>query len=299
MRNMKPCKSMSIHNISPHLGLIQFFTLSEDAYEESWIAYEYRLFYFLTDSGFLEVADKKYELEKHSLILFGPGIEFNWIRGKYPIKCYEIRFDFTQNYKNLFPRVSVGRKSNHDLNKVVEKVYFEDCPLLNSTVFLKNMSFLAVFLHQIHFAFSDAGLLSHNIARSMLETVLFELTQKITTGSIVYRKKAGLFEEISAYIHANYQFPEITAKGIAELFGTSLRNANKEFLANVNLTMHQYLTTYRVQEALNFLKTTSLPVSEIARMTGFRTQGYFSRYIKNISGFTPSEYRLFSRKKNS
>jgi len=282
------------------LGLIQLFTPSDDALEQSWISYEYRLFYFLTGEGFLEISDTRtrYALKKHSLILIGPGVEFNWIAGRYPIQCFEVRFDFTQNNKELKPRISVGRHKGYDKSKIIERVCFTDFPQFNSTVYLCDMSFAEILFRKMHFAYFDKGMMGLDIARCMLATLLFELAQKVTTGSIVYSKKGGLFEEISEWIHANYPFIDISGKKIAEKFGASLRLANKEFMENINMTMYQYLTTYRVQEAMNLLKTTQLPVSEIAKRTGFKTQNYFSEYLKKISGFTPSEYRKFSRDKN-
>jgi len=297
MESSTPYESISIHDINPHIGLVQLSTLSDDAFEQSWLPYEYRLNYFLTSTGFLEIADKRYALKKHTLTLIGPGTEYNWIRGKSPTQYYTVRFDFTQNHKELYPRLEVGRHDSYDESKIIEQVRFSDFPPFNSAVYMNDMSFMEVYFHKIHSAYSNAGIMGRDIARSILQTLLFELAQTITTGSIVYSKKGGLFEEISAYIHGNYPRIDIPGKKLAEQFGTSLQSANKEFLANANMTMYQYLTAYRVQEALHILKTTQLPLSEVARMTGFKTQNYFSRYIKKISGFTPGEYRILTRKK--
>ena len=51
------------------------------------------------------------------------------------------------------------------------------------------------------------------------------------------------------------------------------------------------LTDRRHFEACRLLKDTDLPVSEVARQTGFRSPAYFTRAFKTRSALTPTEFR--------
>ena len=54
---------------------------------------------------------------------------------------------------------------------------------------------------------------------------------------------------------------------------------------------HQYVTLQRVDRARHLLTATSLPIAEIARQVGFRTQPHFTGVFAQHAGTTPKAYR--------
>ncbi|GAA3408929.1 AraC family transcriptional regulator [Paenibacillus hodogayensis] len=83
----------------------------------------------------------------------------------------------------------------------------------------------------------------------------------------------------------------ITLQHIAESEKLSKYHFCKQFHARTGMTPIAYLNKLRMEEAVSLLSSTSLPVADIARLTGFDTPGYFTKVFKRIVGGTPTEYR--------
>jgi AraC-like DNA-binding protein len=56
------------------------------------------------------------------------------------------------------------------------------------------------------------------------------------------------------------------------------------------MTPHDYLVQCRVRRAQEFLET-DLPLSTIARVSGFSDQSHFTRRFRERVGVTPGNYR--------
>ena len=54
---------------------------------------------------------------------------------------------------------------------------------------------------------------------------------------------------------------------------------------------HQYVLTRRVERAMELLRETQCPVTEICFRVGFKSLGRFSRTFRGIVGESPSVYR--------
>ncbi len=52
-----------------------------------------------------------------------------------------------------------------------------------------------------------------------------------------------------------------------------------------------YLEECRLQRAFELLRTTLLPIKEIANSSGFRRANYFCRMVRQATGLTPQEWR--------
>jgi AraC family transcriptional regulator len=68
------------------------------------------------------------------------------------------------------------------------------------------------------------------------------------------------------------------------------------FKISVGQAPHAYLTTKRMQHARELLSTTAVPIAEIARRVGFRTQAHFSGVFRKQVGMTPGQYRREHRR---
>lgn len=63
------------------------------------------------------------------------------------------------------------------------------------------------------------------------------------------------------------------------------------FKISVGQAPHAYLTTKRMQHARDLLAETSIPIAEVARRVGFRTQAHFSGVFRKQVGVTPGQFR--------
>lgn len=101
--------------------------------------------------------------------------------------------------------------------------------------------------------------------------------------------------EAIAYIEKNYAEP-ISVSGLAKLSNYSERQFIRLFKETLGCIPIDYITNLRMQKARELLKTSSLPITEIASRCGYNDSNYFSRTFKKHNTETPSEYRTNFRK---
>ncbi|TYP76588.1 AraC-like protein [Paenibacillus methanolicus] len=92
------------------------------------------------------------------------------------------------------------------------------------------------------------------------------------------------------YIHTHYA-EDIYVKQLADLAHLSADRFTTLFKRMTAATPQQYILRFRLQRASELLKRTSLNIQQIASVTGFEDQLYFSRMFKKAYLQTPSEYR--------
>jgi AraC-like DNA-binding protein len=78
---------------------------------------------------------------------------------------------------------------------------------------------------------------------------------------------------------------------LARLAHSSPAHFSRQFRAVFGETPHRYLQRRRVERAMELLRETGRPVTEICFDVGFRSLGTFSRTFNEIVGESPSSYR--------
>lgn len=92
------------------------------------------------------------------------------------------------------------------------------------------------------------------------------------------------------YIEEHYR-EELTVELICQQVGFSKFYLCRLFKERTGLTLHQYLTSYRVCVSREYLTRSKLAVHAIAREVGFKSTLTYSRAFKQYMNMTPSEYR--------
>ncbi|MFA6293248.1 MAG: AraC family transcriptional regulator [Victivallales bacterium] len=85
---------------------------------------------------------------------------------------------------------------------------------------------------------------------------------------------------------------EISMSDIARELKLSLGYFHRAFRKRTGQSPHDYLRQMRISRASNLLLQSSLPLSRISEMCGYRDPLYFSRAFKKTKGVSPSEFRL-------
>ncbi|WP_249019549.1 helix-turn-helix domain-containing protein [Conexibacter sp. S30A1] len=78
---------------------------------------------------------------------------------------------------------------------------------------------------------------------------------------------------------------------LARVARVSPAHFSRQFRATFGETPHRYLQRRRVERAMELLRETRRPVTEICFDVGFRSLGTFSRTFREIVGEPPSAYR--------
>jgi AraC-like DNA-binding protein len=78
---------------------------------------------------------------------------------------------------------------------------------------------------------------------------------------------------------------------IARVAHVSAAHFSRQFRATFGETPHRYLQRRRVERAMELLRETDMPVTEVCFSVGFNSLGTFSRTFRAIVGEPPSAYR--------
>jgi AraC family transcriptional regulator len=130
---------------------------------------------------------------------------------------------------------------------------------------------------------------------SLTQTLLLHLIRRHSDRPVPSRR--GLYflseprveralEFIQANLSQSLSLAQIASE--ADLNTSQFCNVFKNVMG---LTPHQYVLRQRIEKALNLLKETTLPVSEIALQTGFADQSHLTRVLRQHRGVTPRQVR--------
>lgn len=92
------------------------------------------------------------------------------------------------------------------------------------------------------------------------------------------------------YIHKHYA-AVITLDTLAQLCHMSVYHFIRIFKRHLNVTPHEYLLSYRLNQAKHMLHTSSFSIENIAIECGFNSASHFARAFKANTQITPAGFR--------
>jgi AraC-like DNA-binding protein len=129
------------------------------------------------------------------------------------------------------------------------------------------------------------------------DEVLYHTESKINIETDVVRQIKPLHETIEKlriYIIANIK-EDIAIEELSKAANLGVRQLQRLFKSELNITPVQYLNILKLEEAAIMLKDTNQTVSEIAYHFGYNDPSYFGSVFKKYFGMTPVEYRKWER----
>ena len=91
------------------------------------------------------------------------------------------------------------------------------------------------------------------------------------------------------FIHNNYA--EITVNDIVKYSGFTRSYFSTVFHRHTGLSINDYLRQYRLKQICDQIRTSDLPIAQIAARNGYEDPVVFSRMFRNAYGISPREYR--------
>jgi AraC-like DNA-binding protein len=102
------------------------------------------------------------------------------------------------------------------------------------------------------------------------------------TGVVHYQKALD-------FVAQNYS-KSINVSDIADHVNLSRSRLYRVFMQQIFISPQQYLTEYRIREAIRFLERGSGSIKEIADFVGIEDPVYFSSMFKKVTGKSPKNY---------
>lgn len=78
---------------------------------------------------------------------------------------------------------------------------------------------------------------------------------------------------------------------LAESLGVPYRTLRYLFAKETGSSMHRYQLDIRLARAKNLLRSTEMPIAEIAETLGFNSTWYFAHFFQNRAHISPAAYR--------
>lgn len=145
------------------------------------------------------------------------------------------------------------------------------------------------------FALSDlyiqkAELMNHyeELVRLNAQMVL-DFTRRVAAGKIGAHSVRSI-QKARDHILAHISEP-ITTQALAKALGMNRTYLCSLFAAETGMTVNQYVTGVKMEEARRLMDITPKSFAEIAEYLGYSSQSYFQRVFKKHFGMTPGDYR--------
>lgn len=99
-----------------------------------------------------------------------------------------------------------------------------------------------------------------------------------------------IVERAAAYIRKHYAEPDLRLGGVSTACGISVSRLSARFREEMNMTVNEYVTYIRIENAKRLLRSGEHKVYEVAEMVGYRNQAYFSTLFREQTGMKPNKY---------
>ena len=116
-------------------------------------------------------------------------------------------------------------------------------------------------------------------------------TDEKTSAATSHARRRQIMGEAKAYILANFS-REVSLDQIAESIDISPYYLSRVFSEESGFTLSEYLTTLRMEKAVELLKDARRNISQVAHAVGYRDSHYFAKVFKAHFGQPPRVYRI-------
>ena len=145
------------------------------------------------------------------------------------------------------------------------------------------------------FALSDMYIQKAELMSDVLSLTRLNAQMVLDFTKRVEAEKAGIHHskfvrQARDYILSHISEP-ITTDILSKELGMNRTYLCKLFAEETGLTINQYVTQVKMEEAKRLMDITKKSIAEISEYLGYSSQSYFQKVFKNRYGITPGEYR--------
>lgn len=126
------------------------------------------------------------------------------------------------------------------------------------------------------------------IAVALETAISLSPAESLPGGELHSWRVSAVMEYISKHLT-----DRITIETLCAITGTSRSHLSYIFKAETGFSIVDYINRQRVAASCGMLRSTDLPVIDIALSCGFSDQSYFNRIFRSIKGVSPSRYRRY------
>ena len=248
-----------------------------------------RLFYILAGTGTIRILEADYPIAPGTVILFQAGTEYTWLIEE--LRFMTINFDYTFDNSHIRRTFSPMHAEHFPADNFSQPISFENAPELNQPIVLQDATALEGTIKHLAMESHMKGDFCDDYLSSLLKALIINIVRlkrepQITGNS----KSAQLVRSTIEYIQSNF-YRDIDNQAIAAYFHFNAAYINRVFKTYTGTTLHAFLMDYRLNYAMELLRTQDTSIGDISRAAGFTDLAHFTKSFKERTGKTPSEYR--------
>ena len=119
---------------------------------------------------------------------------------------------------------------------------------------------------------------------------LMALSESLSDQSNIQQALPKSIEDVMTYINDNY-YEDISLDDCVKKSNLSKYYFTRQFKKHIKMTPIEYLTTIRIQKAIELLLNDTKSIKEIAALVGYQNGNYFAKVFKKQTGKSPNAYR--------
>lgn len=131
---------------------------------------------------------------------------------------------------------------------------------------------------QVHSDYTSSGL---------VYSLLLEFHRLAST---VTGDRSELLSRVLSHIDRTFH-TDVSLQELAAVAGVTPQHLCRIFREAMHMRPGEYIAQRRIRVAQELIRTTDLPLADIARQVGFASAGYFSTVFRRCVGVPPSQYR--------
>lgn len=123
---------------------------------------------------------------------------------------------------------------------------------------------------------------------------LFEIVDEICKNAdkTEMASRNEIINEIKGIIDLEYRSIELNVSYIADKMKMNANYISRVFSEGCGEGLLNYITKYRIEKSKELLRSSDMPLENIARMVGFASTNTYIRVFKKNEQITPGQYRL-------
>lgn len=286
---MIPERDLPFSDIQPFVRHVQRLFIQPGDYPVFTRSYDCRLFYVYQGEGVIFVDRKAHKVTHGDMTLWQPDIDYRMETGA-EMQFLCVNFDYTLNHRALDYPIPPDRSDLFDASKATEKIRFTDVEPLNSPVLLRKAGVIENDLLEMKREYQARRIFWRERLSGLAVSMLSHVARRLSLSASVKAPDDARMDEVIDYIQTNFNRP-LTNTLLGRHFNYHPNYLNRLLLMHTGQTLHQYLLTCRVSQAIELLVSTDLSITEIAGRTGLGTVSHFSKLFKRKTGNNPSDYR--------
>ena len=240
-------------------------------------------------NGEIIIEGRAYKIKAGTVILFQSGTEYVWQISD--MRYISINFDYTQQHSHIKKTFSPLNSDEFPSDNFSRKIDFSDASVLNrEIVFFDGAAFESRIMN-LAVEINTQGQFRDELLSALMKSIIISIVRlSCNEGGCVNNTGAILARRVIGYIQENYSRP-IKSEDIAAYFHFNPSYINRMFKAHTGFSVRTFIIDYRINQAMEILRTEGLSVSEIAGAVGFTDIPHFIKTFRAHTGKTPLEYR--------